>query len=203
MKFYTSIVLITALFPLSSLAENEVTFDPTSGIVTIPQVIILGDQTGERYRVELKTTGNNHFSLMQVGKTVDSLDTEVAKYITIDIRAGKRLVYGQVLRRIYSSDPAYSANNSLPFYVTNYVQDMEVRLLTNDEIDSGNTKTDRNGFYQLAIERAGNYKICFGSTNDYCGSFTIGASVSQRCDFNDLSGNTQPLVACTQFNELL
>ena len=192
-------ILILMAFSSLLLAENEATFDPVNGIVNIPQVILLGDRDNRRFDVKLQINNNSDFTVIQANQTLASFDTQVEKYISYDSKEGGRLVYGQALRRIYPTNPlATSAPaNALPYYVTEYVQGLEVRIYNSDNKTHAVAKsvTDRNGFYQ-AIVSYGKYNICFGATNDYCSSFTLSDSPSQRCNFNDLSGGIKPSVYC-------
>lgn len=192
-------ILILMAFSSILLAENEATFDPVSGVVNIPQVILLGDPDNRRFDVKLQINNHSDFTVIQANQTSASVDTQVEKYISYDSKEGGRLVYGQALRRIYPTNSlATSAPaNSLPYYVTEYVQGLEVRIYKSDNKTHAVAKsvTDRNGFYQ-AIVSYGKYNICFGATNDYCSSFTLSDAQSQRCNFNDLSGGIKPSVYC-------
>lgn len=202
MKYYFFTLFVLTIFSAPSFAENEATFESSSGIVTIPQVIVLGDKEFSRFNVKMKLNENGDFTLVQLDKTSASIDTAVEKYITLDTKTIGRLVYGQMLKRVYSSNTdQLIISNSLPHYVTDYVQGVEVRLYhnNNDANLLKKTLTDSNGFYQLSVESVGSYKVCFGSTNDYCGTFTTSGAPSQRCDYNDLSGGIKPEVRCTSF----
>ncbi|NOT83798.1 MAG: hypothetical protein HOP02_03245, partial [Methylococcaceae bacterium] len=191
-------ILMLTLFSTPLLAENEATFEPSIGTVIIPQVIIPGDQEPTRVNVIMKRKDNGDFTVIKADKTTASLDTAIEKYVTLAIKEG-RLVYGQMLKRTYPSNTSPQPTNetSLPYYVTNYAQGVEIRIYNNAETLSdttlaGKALTDSNGFYQIALKNVGLHRICFGSTNDSCGTFISGegGAFSQRCDFTDFGNSS-------------
>lgn len=180
--------LLTAQFVF---AENETIYNPVTGEVVMPLVVI-GDDKGRipagdditRYRVILQQDSDGSFRFTLVDAIVKEgiLDKEVEKYLGIE-----RGVYGQtILRRDGIEQYADFGGVSAPDPAN-----------PEQRISSG---SDRNGFHQLELP-PGIHEICF---EDTCRPITVaesGPGELHRCDVlfeeNTTDGSTDITLTCT------
>ncbi len=179
-------LLLGSLLISPAYGENEISYDPASGKVHMPSVLVDGQPPDQGYEVEMERVGPNLFKVVKVKKKNPKIDIDprVEKYLTI-----KRGVYGQVTESSESDAPVYAKN----FEVKIYPADITV---VDDTPPVATGTTDRNGFFEIALEE-GEYQICTKNTLktdappwmcDKFGVFENNFQLLRRCDSSDSFG---------------
>ena len=182
------VIMTALLLTPPAWAENEVIYNPATGQVVMPLVVI-GDDAGRipagdilRYRTVLQqdADGSFRFTLIEAEVKAGLLDREVEKYISIG-----RGVYGQTIATQGGTE--------------DYAQ-FGIRV-TNDPANPGlplDVNGGRNGFQQVELP-PGTHEICF---NEICRIVTVaenGPGRLHRCDvFADEDIGTAEFTCTTQ-----
>ncbi len=164
-------IMTALLLTPPAWAENEVIYNPTTGQVVMPLVVIGDDKSripaGDilRYRTVLQqdADGSFRFTLVEAEVKAGLLDREVEKYVSIG-----RGVYGQTIHKL----------NGTEDYAVFGLRVKDDPANPGQALDVGG---DRNGFHQVELP-PGTHEICF---NEICKTVTIvesGSGRLHRCD---------------------
>ncbi len=181
-------IMTALLFTPPAWAENEVIYNPTTGQVVMPLVVI-GDNEGRipagdilRYRTVLQqdTDGSFRFTLIEAEVKAGLLDREVEKYLSIG-----RGVYGQMI----------ATQDGTEDYAVFGIRVKDDPANPGQALD---VSEDRNGFHQVELP-LGTHEICY---SEICKTVIVvesGSGRLHRCDvFADEDTGTAELTCTPQ-----